>query len=982
MEMNRTEEEIHERNNDQLSVNDLLGQMKTQFNKSETIDQSDEQASNTENNSQVNADLKEFENFEKFILESTNGNAPENIEPRTAEIQVSNHYKEDALIKKELRSPDPVLIYKKKEMKDSNKSTLKRSSRRRSTKGSGSILQSAIARKEKSYIDCSKPQRLTKRIRSKIKVVEERSRRNLVTKRLKSGKTVKNFKSFSDNETETDYNESHSQQLEPNLRRSERISSSDSKDEKTKSIKELSLTKDPDLEKKISISEEFLKSRLCRCTENNNLFMNTAENESAYCTAIDSIDDKLIGCSKLVDCLSTPILRPSQRVPYGLLCDLHKNRLIRHNCCPTCGIFCTQGQFMECELKHQYHKDCRLSVGQSERCPHCGSFAPCTEIFITMHTTKKPIFLPTQRSHDSSSKMSFEPSRASPPKTDDVPDTLQLSLMDCSQNDCNEQDLLEAIADGDEGKVIATIEKGSIDVNSKFPELNDGTLLHFASRRGNKAIVDLLISARIEIDVFDQEQNTALMLAIVERNNDIAQYLIQAGADITLKGTDGMTALHVAAKCGNTEACELLLRAGFGIRNFVNFQDDGGWTPLVWACENGHADAVKYLMLNGADVLLRDVEQNSAIHWAAFGGSTEIVELLLNWGCDVDAMNVHGDTPLHLSAREDKSECVTLLLSRRANVILTNKNNETPLECVPRDGSSYNAIALNVRLQPSFPKKSPLLTNDISRGREQNPIQCVNEVDDECEPRDYFYVRKICSSSPNVTVDTNMAKVQLCSCEDRCMSTECNCSRLSTHRWYEADGKLIPEFNFVDAPLIFECNELCSCNAITCVNRVLQKGSTHRFQLFKTAAKGWGVKTLNAISKGSYVCEYVGEILTDKEADRREDDTYLFDLDNRENDSFCVDAKFYGNVARFVNHSCNPNLHSIKVFVDHQDNRFPRIGLFAKCDIMAGEELSFDYGDKFWLVKYKLFTCECGASNCKYSSEAIQATLEKYLESS
>jgi len=54
-----------------------------------------------------------------------------------------------------------------------------------------------------------------------------------------------------------------------------------------------------------------------------------------------------------------------------------------------------------------------------------------------------------------------------------------------------------------------------------------------------------------------------------------------------------------------------------------------------------------------------------------------------------------------------------------------------------------------------------------------------------------------------------------------------------------------------------------------------------RFQIFRTATRGWGVKTLNAIPKGSYVCEYIGEILSDVEADHREDDSYLFDLDNR-----------------------------------------------------------------------------------------------------
>lgn len=85
----------------------------------------------------------------------------------------------------------------------------------------------------------------------------------------------------------------------------------------------------------------------------------------------------------------------------------------------------------------------------------------------------------------------------------------------------------------------------------------------------------------------------------------------------------------------------------------------------------------------------------------------------------------------------------------------------------------------------------------------------------------------------------------------------------------------------IDPPMLFECNPACDCNRITCNNRVIQHGPTQRFQLFRTRGKGWGLRTLRHIPKGTYVCEYVGEIISDSEADHREDDSYLFDLDNR-----------------------------------------------------------------------------------------------------
>lgn len=61
----------------------------------------------------------------------------------------------------------------------------------------------------------------------------------------------------------------------------------------------------------------------------------------------------------------------------------------------------------------------------------------------------------------------------------------------------------------------------------------------------------------------------------------------------------------------------------------------------------------------------------------------------------------------------------------------------------------------------------------------------------------------------------------------------------------------------------------------------MQKGLTHRFEVFKTLDKGWGVRSLRVIQKGSFVCEYVGEIITDAEADKRDDDSFVFDLESR-----------------------------------------------------------------------------------------------------
>ena len=76
----------------------------------------------------------------------------------------------------------------------------------------------------------------------------------------------------------------------------------------------------------------------------------------------------------------------------------------------------------------------------------------------------------------------------------------------------------------------------------------------------------------------------------------------------------------------------------------------------------------------------------------------------------------------------------------------------------------------------------------------------------------------------------------------------------------------------------------------------------------------------------------------------------------QDSETFCIDARQYGNVARFINHRCDSNLTPVKIFIDHQDLIFPRIAFFANRDIEADEELG--YGRSLleeWLSKTDRF---------------------------
>lgn len=117
----------------------------------------------------------------------------------------------------------------------------------------------------------------------------------------------------------------------------------------------------------------------------------------------------------------------------------------------------------------------------------------------------------------------------------------------------------------------------------------------------------------------------------------------------------------------------------------------------------------------------------------------------------------------------------------------------------------------------------------------------------------------------------------------------------------------------------------------------------------------WGLFASEFIPAGSFVVEYIGEVVTAKEGDKRgkiydrQGMSYLFDmndydeddsLDKRQqlksNDDFfplCIDATYYGNESRFINHSCEPNLKSYNLVTDIEGITFHHIGLFATRNI-------------------------------------------------
>ncbi len=135
-------------------------------------------------------------------------------------------------------------------------------------------------------------------------------------------------------------------------------------------------------------------------------------------------------------------------------------------------------------------------------------------------------------------------------------------------------------------------------------------------------------------------------------------------------------------------------------------------------------------------------------------------------------------------------------------------------------------------------------------------------------------------------------------------------------------------------------------------------------KVLRSGIQGSGVFATRRIRKGRRIIEYTGEIIDSAEEDRRYDDeamsrhhTFLFKID----ENTTIDATRTGSVARFINHSCDPNCEAV-----WEDRR---IYIEAVRNIQPGTELCYDYAyenDGPLTRKQKEFyLCRCGSKNCR-----------------
>ncbi|KAM9247333.1 histone-lysine N-methyltransferase SETDB2 isoform 3-T3 [Leptosomus discolor] len=243
-----------------------------------------------------------------------------------------------------------------------------------------------------------------------------------------------------------------------------------------------------------------------------------------------------------------------------------------------------------------------------------------------------------------------------------------------------------------------------------------------------------------------------------------------------------------------------------------------------------------------------------------------------------------GENPLkipilfHFERRHAKADCLSKSLdvnykapcgrSLRSFQDVQNYLFETECNFLFLDHFSFNTYVL---LGRNTVNPEPLVFDfDISNGAESVPISFCNDLDRARLP--YFKYRR--ASWPRGYYLNNFSStfVDSCDCTDGCIDrSKCACLQLTERGCNKislsSSSKTSCGYSYkrLDGPIpsgIYECSVLCRCDKMMCQNRVVQHGIQVRLQVFNTEKKGWGVRCLDDIDKGTFVCTYSGRLMS------------------------------------------------------------------------------------------------------------------------
>ncbi|EPS64247.1 hypothetical protein M569_10533 [Genlisea aurea] len=260
-----------------------------------------------------------------------------------------------------------------------------------------------------------------------------------------------------------------------------------------------------------------------------------------------------------------------------------------------------------------------------------------------------------------------------------------------------------------------------------------------------------------------------------------------------------------------------------------------------------------------------------------------------------------------------------------------------------------------------------LILPDLTSGAESQPVTLVNDVDGEKGPAHFNYTPCLKYVSPFPLPKPSLG----CRCLAGCQPGDANCPCNVKNDGlvpYSSIGVLM-----TNKSLIYECGDSCSCPP-TCRGRMSQAGLKVHLEVFKTRNRGWGLRSWDPIRAGGFICEYAGDIVNGGSI-RAENDDYVFDSTRFYDGSdpvkaaapfpLVISSKNAGNVGRFMNHSCSPNVVWKPVVRESNHSAYLHVAFFAARHIPPMQELTYDYGVVEEGGQKGRRRCLCGSDKCR-----------------